>query len=136
MRKHMKNLRQAGDTIVEVLIAIAVVSAVLAGAFTSVRQSTQTTRSAQEQSEALKLAEAQLEQIKAAVTEGTPDVISIGSFCIDGTTITGSCADTGSGGLYDVIVVHQSGTANFLATVTWDGLGGDRSVVELGYRAE
>ena len=55
---------QAGDTIVEVLISIAVVSVVLAGAFVVTNRSLQATRSSQERSIALKLAESQLEQIK------------------------------------------------------------------------
>ncbi len=56
---------QRGDTIVEVLIAIAVISLVLGGAYVTTNRSLQATRAAQERVNALKLAEAQIEQIKA-----------------------------------------------------------------------
>lgn len=55
---------QRGDTIVEVLISIAVVALVLAGAFIATNRSLQATRSAQERVNALKLGESQIEQIK------------------------------------------------------------------------
>jgi len=54
-----------GDTIVEVLIAIAVLSLVLGGAFVATNRSLQGTRDAQERINALKLAETQIEQLKA-----------------------------------------------------------------------
>lgn len=57
---------QAGDTIVEVLIAIAVVSAVLGSAYVVVNRTLDNALQAQEHTEALKVAEAQLEQLKAA----------------------------------------------------------------------
>jgi prepilin-type N-terminal cleavage/methylation domain-containing protein len=66
--------RQRGDTLVEVLIAIAVISLVLAGAYVTTNRSLQATRAAQERGHALKLAESQLEQLKSiAVTD--PDAL-------------------------------------------------------------
>lgn len=60
----IKNLNQAGDTIVEVLIAMAVVSLVLGGAYATANRSFLSIKLAQERSEALKLAEDQLEQLR------------------------------------------------------------------------
>lgn len=65
---------QRGDTIVEVLIAVAVVAVVLAGAYVATNRSLLTTRSSQERVNALKLAEAQIEQIKG-LADSQPEVL-------------------------------------------------------------
>lgn len=56
--------RERGDTIIEVLIVIAIITLVLGGAYTTTNRSLQATRAAQERGNALKLAETQIEQIK------------------------------------------------------------------------
>ncbi|HSX34131.1 MAG TPA: prepilin-type N-terminal cleavage/methylation domain-containing protein [Candidatus Saccharimonadales bacterium] len=61
-------MRQRGDTLVEVMIAIVIVASVIGGAYTVSNRSLQATRGAQERSGALKLGEAQLEQLKNQVT--------------------------------------------------------------------
>lgn len=66
-------LKQRGDTIVEVLISIAVISLIMGGAFVITNRSLQGTRRAQERQNALKLVESQLEQIKnLSATSGSP----------------------------------------------------------------
>ena len=64
----MRNLRhaQAGDTIVEVLIAMTIVSLVLAGAYASSNRNIRSTLDAQEHGQALKLAESQVEYLRSA----------------------------------------------------------------------
>lgn len=73
---HIKRLSNTGDTIIEVLVCIAVVSTILGGAFVTTRDSQVGVRNSQEHSEALKLVESQLEQLRgdsaAAVASGTP----------------------------------------------------------------
>jgi type II secretory pathway pseudopilin PulG len=64
---YMRGLKQTGDTIVEVLIAILVASTVLAGAFVSAQHSLTGTRQSQERSEALKVAEVQLEHLRELI---------------------------------------------------------------------
>lgn len=66
---HMKYLNNAGDTIIEVLVCIAVVSTVLGGAFVTTRQSQVGVRNSQEHAEALKLVESQLEQLRGDTTD-------------------------------------------------------------------
>lgn len=56
---------QAGDTIVEVLIAIAVISSVLAITYSIMNRNLLTMRDNQERAEATKLIQAQLEALKA-----------------------------------------------------------------------
>ena len=67
----VRKLAERGDTIVEVLISIAVVSLILGGAYVTTNKSLQGTRAAQERSDALKLVEGQLETIKAVAGAGT-----------------------------------------------------------------
>jgi len=56
---------QAGDTIVEVLIALSVIGLVLAGAYATSSKSLEIVRQAQERTEASKIVENQLEVIRA-----------------------------------------------------------------------
>lgn len=65
---HSHKLNQTGDTIVEVLIAIAVVSVVIVSSFTIANKSSIQIRAAQERSEGLKLAASAIETIKARPT--------------------------------------------------------------------
>lgn len=130
-----KQLSTRGDTIVEVLIAIAVVSVVLAGAFASVRNSVNATRTAQEQGEALKLAESQVEQIKAAISAGTPDVVAASDFCINGGVLTAGCVNT-NGIDYTTVVTHTAGSNEFVVRVNWNSLSGGINNVELDYRSQ
>lgn len=127
--------RNRGDTIVEVLIAIAIVGAVLAGAYTSTRQSANATRTAQEQGEALKLAESQVEQIKIAADTGNPNVTAAGNFCLNAGTLQASCT-TGIGVVYTTLVTHTAGSRDFVVNVTWPGLSGGTNNVELDYTAK
>lgn len=80
--------REAGDTIVEVLMATMVVMLVLGGAYVTTNRSLQATRAAQERTVALKLAESQIEQIKG-LARNNPDAIfggngypAVTTFCI------------------------------------------------------
>lgn len=124
--------RNSGDTIIEVLIAIAVVGAVLAGAYTSTQRSVNATRMAQEQGEALKLAESQVEQIKIATDTNTLNVTGAGNFCINSGVLAASCV-TGTGVVYTTVVTHTAGSRDFIVNVTWAGLSGLTNNVELDY---
>jgi len=61
----VKRFTEAGDTIVEVLISIAIVSLILGGAFVTTRNSQIGVRDSQEHAEALKLIESQIEDLRA-----------------------------------------------------------------------
>lgn len=66
MRRILRTDRnQRGDTIVEVIIAIAVISSVLAGAFYLTNHSTRAVRDAEEHAQALQLLQGQVEQLRA-----------------------------------------------------------------------
>lgn len=62
-----KRLNQAGDTIVEVLIALAVLGAIIGGGYAVATRSLNGVQVAQERTEATKVAEGQLEAIRSTV---------------------------------------------------------------------
>lgn len=81
----LRKLAERGDTIVEVLISIAVISMILGGAYVTTNKSLQGTRAAQERSDALKLTESQLEAMKAlAGTDNGGGLFAngLGDFCV------------------------------------------------------
>jgi Tfp pilus assembly protein PilV len=88
----LKKLRDRGDTIVEVLIATAVISLILGISYATVVHSTNMTQDAQSQSEALQLAKAQVEFLRA---KGAP---AAGQSCYDSMgNPTNSCRISPSG---------------------------------------
>jgi type II secretory pathway pseudopilin PulG len=129
-------LGNRGDTIVEVLLAVAIVSAVLGGAYVSTSRSLANARQAQERSEAVKLVEGQLEKLKVAFTANPAGFSTGGAFCLDDTparVTAGSAICTQ--GRYVLSVEHTGN--NFTARALWDkfnGNGGTQEEVRIVYR--
>lgn len=151
MLVRFNRLKQRGDTIVEVLVAIAVISLILGGAFVLTNQSLQGSRQAQERVNALKLVESQIEQIKNFAATNGPAVFGPGlpaSFCInssgvivaaggatctfgvDGAAATGdpsfriSATRTTAGSIHTFTIVN-----------TWQDVSGDhQNNVQMKYR--
>lgn len=129
---------QQGDTIVEVLIAIAIVSLTLAGAYASVNRSSNATRTAQERGEALKWAETQVEQIKATTGD-----ISDTRFCYLAENLKfqklasgeKGCPANSPLGYAAVITQNPAKSGAFHIVVTWDALDSatGKNQVELDY---
>lgn len=97
-----KQHAERGDTLVEVMIAIVIVSTVLGGAYVVSNHSLQATRSAQERSNALKLGEAQIEQLKSLIATDSTQIYGATvpiKFCL-GSDATGTH-------VYDVSVAAQ-----------------------------
>lgn len=65
IQNYHQNLYECGDTIVEVLIAIAILSSLLVGAYYLADNSLNGERASQEQTEATTLAQSQIETLKA-----------------------------------------------------------------------
>ncbi len=85
----MKRLGSTGDTIIEVLISIAVVSMIIGGAFTSANRSLNATQAAKERDQGIRLAETQIEQLRAAL-KNAADITAIAGFshfCMNATTL-------------------------------------------------
>lgn len=133
-------LNAKGDTIVEVLLAIAVVSAVLGGAFVSANRSLRGARISQERGEALKHIEGQLEKLKAATKDSAKsDAVfaATGEFCLndalDVVTIPNSVCNVGPDGRY-ALSVTRSGD-DFTASAKWDKFAeSGQEVVNIVYR--
>lgn len=146
----MSSLQQRGDTIVEVLIAILVVSVILSGAFVSARKSQSGIRQTEERVEALKVTEAQIERLKAVVSTSYASVVptSDATFCVDSTNervdISGGIKplanDTlgasndyhpaacniapAEGIIYYSTIEYKRASNSFIVYTRWDGAGG------------
>ena len=137
----ISRIRERGDTLVEVLIAIAIVSLILGGAYATTNRSLQATRAAQERSVALKFAEGQIEQIKGIVTDpGRSSTIMGGTaptqFCLSsaGAVLSdnptnAACNFNATGGApsagqvsFHIHVVRATNT--FTLTETWTNVSG------------
>lgn len=80
----------AGDTIVEVLIALAIISLVITVSFATSQRALKIGQSAQERTEALKIAESQVETLKAMRAQTTsPNIYTaVNTFCVDPSTVS------------------------------------------------
>jgi len=133
---------QQGDTIVEVLLAIVVVSSVLAGAFVSVNRSFIGGRQSQERGEAVKLVEGQLERLKQAAKDPTNNIFGPGPtpYCLNDTlTRTASASpvcNQGADSRYRLTIEQDPTDANtFIAMAVWTRFGGDgQDQVRMVYR--
>lgn len=137
-----------GDTIIEVLIAIAIVSLTLGSAYAVTNRTLRNARQAQEHTEALKLLEGQLEQLKAAAKVSGSTVFSGAAiFCMDsnGTMVPigGSSLPASSypaacsvgtvpGGYH--LGIERGSNNVFTAQANWDGPTGSVENVSLIYR--
>jgi prepilin-type N-terminal cleavage/methylation domain-containing protein len=131
--------KQRGDTLVEVLLAMSVIGMVIGGAYAIAGRNLRTGRVAREQSQALQLAEAQIEKIKHLTSTNDPNILNStppnNTFCISGSGLpvkilansgaayTSGC--TGILGLYTILVTYTgqspAGSNNdfFDVKVTW-----------------
>ena len=133
----LKN-RQVGDKIIEVLLAMSVIGLVLGSAFGIANRSVQIGQDAQERTEALKIAESQLEIFKSEFMNsiGLRKRTSDSPFCLDNSTAILKITDSsdplcsgingnGQTGLYNVSIIAPDdvviGAYEF--KVTWTRLG-------------
>lgn len=133
--------RERGDTIVEVMFAIAVLGSVLGTAYVVIGRNVKTNQASQERSAAVKVAESQLERLKVKVA-ADPDVLLISNFCMNDSNLTslaGTAACKLDGGSnptteepgYAVVITNLNGIAvgsdsragaKYKITVSWASL--------------
>jgi len=140
--------KEAGDTIVEVLIATAVISAALGMAYAISNRSLRAGQQSQERVEALKLVEGQIEKLKyLARTDGAFDTVYRASdYCITQTTPPQKKAKTDAlctvNNRYaleiaytgDVVNDPPRRLGNFLVKATWNRLGGGADELVINYQ--
>lgn len=130
---------QRGDTIVEVLICIMIVSLILTGAYVTTNRSRLAVRDSQEHAEALKLVQGQLEQLRQANGAPNSQIFSrVAPFCmVDNAPVSASqqpeaaaCQQNGDGQpateppAYKLSISRSasSSPAIFTVTANWDSL--------------
>jgi len=147
-----------GDTIIEVLIAIAVATSILAISFSTMNRNLQTMRATQEQTEAIKAVQAQVETVRSAYNNDLSGLPKTGTsgFCVrnnvvysTGASPTASLAadnwanypagcTTGTAGRYRLSVVPKvdaSGKLTYVVRTRWDRVGGQsREEIIMSYR--
>lgn len=119
-----------GDTIVEVLISIAVLGLILSVSYALANRDTQYVQQSQERAEAQKISEQQLELLRDYLTPDT-DWNASGYKCFDDanppqpTTATSNCnkgtKDNGVG-RYRVRITYASATRTYTVNTTWSSL--------------
>lgn len=131
-KRTVSPLGSAGDTIVEVLIAIAIVSLTLTSAYALTRRNTLASQQTQEQSTALKLVERQTELLLANSTAPTV----LGCFNETGVYVvlpSAECSMNFSGLQYDDTVdggakynlsVNPTANGSYVVNAQWSTLSG------------
>lgn len=134
-----KQMRERGDTLVEVLIAISVVSLILGGAYITTNRSLLATRAAEERGNALKLAESQLEQLKGFAKTDPDAIFGSGTpspFCIAGQPasvviatsseckVDASGQPTGTEPIFTLSITRGSDINTFTVTNEWTDASG------------
>jgi type II secretory pathway pseudopilin PulG len=128
-----------GDTIIEVLIAIAVVSSMLGAAFAVTNHSLLNARQAQEHEEALKLLEGQFEQLNELAINPSNQPSSGVKFCLSGLNVKldpdPACTVGNVPGGYHLQITRTTTVSNDLYTgeVNWDGPTGGNDNVSIVY---
>lgn len=139
----LRKLDKKGDTIVEVLIAIAIVSLTLTAAYSITIKNVNAIQDNQERIQAQHLVETQIEAIRSnnGLTDDTQ------CFPYDSTTETDTCTDLtvpGSGASYTVSIqidgdpgLNPVNPTTYTVTATWTSIGSDTSndsTVSMAYR--
>lgn len=130
---------QRGDTIIEVMLAMSIIGIVLGAAFGIANRSVSVGQDAQERTEALKLAETQLELFKSqyAVSPAVRARNNIQAFCFDVTATTPTVRSytddqcdkvdaTSANGIYSIKIVPPTAvgaTGSYTIEVRWERLG-------------
>lgn len=148
---------ERGDTIVEVMISLIVISSVIVGAFILSRTSTRNIRSSEEHSQAQQYLQGQVELLRAyALIPADPAThpalpSNTNDFCMDSTTgkwvqpVTAVCSPSNSGGsyTYDLKIVQTKAgdavsgiAATYTFSVSWPSLDGSKNFESYVYRPQ
>lgn len=138
----MKQLNSRGDTIVEVLITIIVVSSALVGAIATSNYGVKQIRMAQERTEAQKIAQQEIEKLDTVIAKNKPTLLigtGVSDFCISPTftmsAVSSPECKRGNPNRYEVVISRDDGVPKtFKVTVKWKSLKGGDEFVSIPYR--
>ncbi len=145
----MKRLKQSGDTIIEILIALSVLTFALSMGYATANRSSNAMQANKDRYQAQLYANEQADKIrdsieanrdflKSAHTPARPRCLSPGEIGTDPKE-DANCKQKGTTGIYDFDIVCSTGCTNtstfsvFKVRVEWDSLMGTRDNVELYY---
>ena len=130
-RNTNRSHRERGDTIIEVLIAIGIVSLVLTSAYALTNRNIQISQEVQEQAYAQKLVERQVELLRAAPIKPTMD----GCFNTSGLPVSGpACQVTNGGASYTLLVHPLASASQYSVQAIWQTLDGKTANVTVYYQ--
>lgn len=128
-----------GDTIVEVLIAVAVVSLVVTSAYLIANHSSNGIQGAQEQSYAQKLVEQQTELLRSAsslpATPGCYDTSTSPPLYVEPSGYYNPCIVVNGGATYTVAISPPAGSqSSYVINTSWDTPNGQNAHVTAYYK--
>lgn len=135
-----KPLRQAGDTIVEVIVVLAVLGLAISISYATANRSLQATRQAEENAQATQILQGQIEALRSYATNTSTDPNYIfrspQTFCV---ATTGNIAEAPAAclnGIFAIAISYDSANSDtFTARATWDDVtGSGKDTVVMVYR--
>ncbi|HSW85158.1 MAG TPA: type II secretion system protein [Candidatus Saccharimonadales bacterium] len=132
MKIRHKPLNKTGDTIVEVMIVLTILSLAISVSYSTASQSLINTRRAQENAQATEYVQAQIEALRSLTSIGLPasrNIFKPGPYCVNTSSavpyslIATSCL---LDNLYKVSVTGPAGApgGTFTVVATWPDIGG------------
>ena len=150
-RAVVSKLNQVGDTIVEVMLSLAVLGMIIGTAFAIANRSLNRAQQSQERTQALKLAEGQVDSVKylsessneadkitfESLQSATTNPRCLSSFTDDGkVSIKDYPADDANcqDGIFSYSMLYDQSKHIFNVRVVWDSLSGGQENVTIQYR--
>jgi prepilin-type N-terminal cleavage/methylation domain-containing protein len=132
---------QRGDTIVEVMVVLAVLGLAIGISYSTANRSLLNTRQAQESSQATELVQSQVEALRTLTQVGNPqNIFQPGPYCLSPTPYTiqtgNACSQPSLPSPSNVSITYVAvPTDTFTVVATWpDALGQGNDTVTLVYR--
>jgi prepilin-type N-terminal cleavage/methylation domain-containing protein len=142
MLKQLRKINQAGDTIVEVMVVLAILGLAISVSYATANRSLLNTRQAQENSQATELVQSQIEALRTLTQVGiTPNIFTVAleNYCLvpSGNTYVNQSGNSCKMGSvpYVINITYAAANDTFTVTATWpDVLGEGNDTVTTVYR--
>jgi prepilin-type N-terminal cleavage/methylation domain-containing protein len=142
MLKYLKKTGQSGDTIVEVMVVLAILGLAISVSYATANRSLLNARQAQENSQASELVQSQVEALRTLTQIGTtPNVFTtaLENYCLvpSGSTYVNQSGNSCNMGSvpYTINITYAVANDTFTITATWpDVLGEGNDTIQTIYR--